>query len=553
MSHLTSSKAWRDLAEHAQKTAGAHLRQLFAREPARFQSFSLHLDDLLLDYSKNRVTAETMGLLMALARQADLATWRERMFAGDRINLTEDRAVLHVALRNRSNRPILVDGDDVMPAVNAVLARMRSFTEAVRGGQWRGHGGQTITDIVNLGIGGSDLGPVMVCQALTPFQRADLRPHFVSNVDGAHLADTLAGLDPARTLFVVASKTFTTQETMTNAASARAWLVERLGDDRAVAKHFVAVSTNAKAVAGFGIDTANMFEFWDWVGGRYSLWSAIGLPIALAIGMDRFEQLLAGAHAMDEHFRTAPLERNMPVLLALLGIWYRNFLGAASYAILPYDQHLARLPAYLQQGDMESNGKFVRRDGTRVDYATGPIIWGEPGTNGQHAFYQLLHQGTELIPADFLAAAESLTPLGDHHAKLLANFLAQTEALAFGRSKTEARAELAAQGLEGEALEALLPHKVFEGNRPTNSILYRQLDPFTLGRLIALYEHKIFTQGIIWQINSFDQWGVELGKQLAQSILPDLAGDSSHVTKERDSSTNGLIGAIKALQSGPDA
>ena len=548
MTALTSSPAWKDLARHAESMRGVHLRELFQDDPKRFERFSLTEDGFLLDYSKNRITAETLDLLLALGREADVEGWRDRMFAGEKINITEDRAVLHVALRNRSNRPVMVDGADVMPDVNAVLGRMREFTERVRSGEWKGATGERITDIVNIGIGGSDLGPVMICEALRPYQRADLRPHFVSNVDGAHLVDTLAGLDPARTLFIVASKTFTTQETMTNAGSARAWLIERLGSAEAVAKHFVAVSTNAKAVSAFGIDTANMFGFWDWVGGRYSLWSAIGLPIALAVGMDRFEELLAGAHAMDEHFRNEPLERNMPALLGLIGVWYRNFLGATSHAVLPYDQHLLRLAAYLQQGDMESNGKFVRRDGQRVDYATGPIIWGEPGTNGQHAFYQLIHQGTELIPADFIAAAQSQTPLGDHHDKLLANFLAQPEALAFGKTAEEARAELQGQGMSGAALEALVPHKVFEGNRPTNAILYRRLDPHTLGRLVALYEHKIFTQGIVWQINSYDQWGVELGKQLAGRILPELAGPEPVST--HDSSTNGLINRIKEWRQG---
>ena len=548
MSGLTRSAAWRALERHAKAMAGVHLRELFAADPDRFARFSLRAGDLLLDYSKNRVTEETIRLLLDLAREGELEAWRARMFAGDRINTTENRAVLHVALRNRSDRPNLIDGRDVMPQVNAVLARMRDFSERVRTGAWRGHTGEAVSDVVNIGIGGSDLGPLMVCEALRPYQRPDLRPHFVSNVDGAHLLDTLAGLDPARTLFVVASKTFTTQETMTNAVSARLWLVERLGDETAIAKHFVAVSTNAEAVAAFGIDRANMFAFWDWVGGRYSLWSAIGLPIALAVGFERFEELLAGGHAMDEHFRTAPLERNMPVILGLLGIWYRDFVGACSHAVLPYDQHLHRLPAYLQQADMESNGKSTRRDGQRVDYATGPIIWGEAGTNGQHAFYQLIHQGTELIPADFLAAAESLTPLGDHHDKLLANFFAQTEALAFGKTAEEVRAELEADGLAGAALEALLPHKVFEGNRPTSSILYRRLDPATLGKLIALYEHKIFTQGVLWGINSFDQWGVELGKQLAKVILPQLAG--SEPIGSHDSSTNGLINHMKALRAG---
>ncbi|HET6468113.1 MAG TPA: glucose-6-phosphate isomerase [Geminicoccaceae bacterium] len=546
MSALTTSPAWNALRAHCDKLAAVHLRELFVADRERFRKLSLTLDDMLLDYSKNRITEETLALLLDLARAGDVEGWRGRMFRGDRINVTEDRAVLHTALRNRSGRPVEVDGADVMPAVNGVLERMRGFGERVRGGEWRGHGGERITDVVNIGIGGSDLGPLMVCEALKPFQRPDLRPHFVSNVDAAHLVHTLACLDPARTLFIVASKTFTTQETMTNAASARAWLLEKLGADAAVARHFVAVSTNAREVAAFGIDTANMFEFWDWVGGRYSLWSAIGLPIVLAVGFERFVELLDGAHAMDEHFRTAPLERNMPVLLALLGIWNRNFLGAASHAVLPYDQHLHRLAAYLQQADMESNGKSVGRDGARVDHATGPIIWGEPGTNGQHAFYQLIHQGTELIPTDFIAAAVSLTPLGDHQDKLLANFLAQTEALAFGKTAEEARAELVKEGLSGAALEALLPHKVFEGNRPSNSILYRELDPFTLGRLIALYEHKIFVQGVVWNVNSYDQWGVELGKQLAKVILPELA--RTEPVESHDSSTNGLIEHLKRLR-----
>ncbi|MDH3658829.1 MAG: glucose-6-phosphate isomerase [Alphaproteobacteria bacterium] len=542
----TALPAWRALANHAAEMKEVHLRELFSRDPERFQRFAIDDDGLLLDLSKNRITGETVRRLVELARAVDLEGWRDRMFAGEPINVTEGRSVLHVALRNRSNRPILVDGEDVMPAVNAVLARMRSFTERVRNGDWLGHDGQTITDVVNIGIGGSDLGPLMVTEALKPYGRNDLRAHFVSNVDGAHLTHCLAGLDPARTLFIVASKTFTTQETMTNAGSARAWLIEGLGDQAAVAKHFVAVSTNTGAVSSFGIDTANMFEFWDWVGGRYSLWSAIGLPIALAIGMDRFEELLAGAHAMDEHFQTAPLEQNMPALLGLIGVWYRNFFGASSHAVLPYDQHLHRLPAYLQQGDMESNGKTIRRDGARVDHATGPIIWGEPGTNGQHAFYQLIHQGTELVPADFLAAAVSQTPLHDHHEKLLANFLAQTEALAFGKTEAEARAELQAAGLSGDALETLLPHKLFEGNKPTSALLYEKLTPHMLGRLIALYEHKIFTQGIVWGINSFDQWGVELGKQLAQAILPELKDD--RMIASHDSSTNGLINRIKRLR-----
>ncbi len=546
MTSLTNMPCWKALADHAHEMQSLHLRDLFNKDPSRFETYSIEDDGLLLDFSKNRINDQTFRLLLDLAQATDLEGWRDTMFAGEPINVTEDRAVLHVALRNRSGRPIVTGGEDVMPGVLDVLERMRAFSEKVRSGDWQGFKGNQITDVVNIGIGGSDLGPLMVCEALKPCSRPDLRSHFVSNVDGAHLSHTLASLDPAQTLFVIASKTFTTQETMTNAASARAWLIEKLGSEDAVAKHFVAVSTNGPAVAEFGIDTANMFEFWDWVGGRYSLWSAIGLPIALSIGMERFLELLDGAHHMDEHFRTAPLDRNMPVILALLGVWYRNFMGATSHAVLPYDQHLHRLPAYLQQGDMESNGKTIRRDGERVDYATGPIIWGEPGTNGQHAFYQLIHQGTELIPADFIAAADSQTPLGDHQDKLLANFLAQTEALAFGKTAEEARTELAAQGRSGQDLAALLPHKLFEGNKPTNSILYPKLTPRMLGRLIALYEHKIFSQGIIWNINSFDQWGVELGKQLAKAILPELESEGRIET--HDSSTNGLINAIKAMR-----
>ncbi len=548
MSDLTNSSAWKDLEAHQAEVAPLHMRDLFAAEPDRFPRFSLSAAGLLLDYSKNRITDATLPLLLRLADAADVAGRRDAMFAGERINSSEDRAVLHVALRNRSNRPILVDGADVMPAVNAVLAQMRGFSTAVRDGSWRGHTGETITDVVNIGIGGSDLGPRMVVEALKPYQRSDLRVHFVANVDGADLYDRLQGLDPARTLFIVASKTFTTQETMTNAGSARAWLVEHLGDEAAVAKHFVALSANPDAVAAFGIDPANMFVFWDWVGGRYSLWSAIGLPITVAVGMDRFEKLLAGAYAMDEHFRTAPAEKNMPMILGLLGIWYRNFFHAASHAVLPYDQHLHRLSAHLQQADMESNGKFVTRDGRPVDYATAPVIWGEPGTNGQHAFFQLLHQGSEFVPTDFIAAATSHTPWRDHDDKLLANFLAQTEALMRGKTADEARAELAAQGLSGAAMEALLPHKVFPGNRPSNSILSAKLTPEVLGALVALYEHKIFVQGAVWGVNSFDQWGVELGKQLAAPLLAELQAGAE--VGGHDCSTNGLANAIAALRRG---
>ena len=546
MTALTSSPAWKALEAHSKIMANRHLRDLFRDEPGRFDRYSLRLHDLLIDFSKQRIERETLRLLIELAQAADLEGWRDRMFAGAKINNTEDRVVLHVALRNRANRPIMVDGADVMPGVNAVLAHMKDFAAEVRSGDWRGNTGETITDVVNIGIGGSDLGPLMVCEALRPYQHASLRPHFVSNVDSAHLAHTLAGLDPARTLFIIASKTFTTQETMTNAASARRWLLDRLGDEAAIARHFVAVSTNEKAVSEFGIDPANMFGFWDWVGGRYSLWSAIGLPIALAVGFENFEGLLDGAFSMDEHFRTAPLPENIPVLLGLIGIWNHNFLGASSHAILPYDQHLHRLPAHLQQADMESNGKSVRRDGVRADYATGPIIWGEPGTNGQHAFYQLVHQGTELISADFIAACNSQTPLGAHQDILLANCIAQTEALAFGKTADEARSELEASGAAPEAIDALAPHKVFEGNRPTTTIVHDRLTPFALGRLIALYEHKIFTQGVVWNINSFDQWGVELGKQLAKVILPELSAEGEAV--RHDSSTNGLINHLRSCR-----
>jgi glucose-6-phosphate isomerase len=468
------------------------------------------------------------------------------MGSGQKINNTEDRAVLHIALRNRTNRPILVDGQDVMPAVNRVLGQMRRFSEAIRSGDWRGYTGQAITDVVNIGIGGSDLGPKMVTLALAPYTRADLRAHFVSNVDGTDMAETLKRLDPATTLFLIASKTFTTQETMTNAQSARAWFLATAQDESAIAKHFAALSTNEKAVTAFGIDPQNMFEFWDWVGGRYSLWSAIGLSIAIAIGMDNFEELLAGAHAVDEHFRVTPFAQNIPVIMGLLGLWYNNFWDAQSHAILPYDQSMARFPAYFQQGDMESNGKSVTKSGEPVDYTTGPIIWGEPGTNGQHAFYQLIHQGTKLIPCDFLAPARSYNPLGNHHQILIANFLAQTEALMKGKTPAEARAELTASGVSGAQLETLVAAKTFPGNRPSNSFLFRQLTPATLGALIALYEHKIFTQGVIWQINSFDQMGVELGKQLAKAIEPELVSNAP--VTSHDASTNGLINAFKQMR-----
>jgi glucose-6-phosphate isomerase len=543
MADLSESRAWKDLEQHHRAVEPLRMRDLFAQDGERFARFSLRLGDLLVDYSKNRVTAETMSLLRALARQADVEGMRDRMFAGEPINLTEGRAVLHVALRNRANRPIPVAGQDVMPDVNAALAHMKSFSEAVRSGTWKGYTGKPIRAIVNIGIGGSDLGPVMVTEALRPYARADLALHFVSNVDGTHIAEALKRVDPETTLFLVASKTFTTQETMTNALTARRWFLEQAKDEDHVAKHFAALSTNTKAVTAFGIDPHNMFVFWDWVGGRYSLWSSIGLPIALAVGFESFEALLTGAFEMDEHFRTAPLEENLPVTLALLGVWYNNFFGAASHAILPYDQYLHRFPAYFQQGDMESNGKRVTRDGRAVGYQTGPVIWGEPGTNGQHAFYQLIHQGTKLVPCDFLAAVETHNPLPPHHLLLLANFFAQPEALMKGLDEAEARRELTAQGLSGERLEALLPHKVFPGNRPTNSILYQKLDPRTLGRLIAMYEHKIFAQGVIWNVNSFDQWGVELGKKLASAIVPELEAPGDVAT--HDASTRGLINEFK--------
>ena len=546
MPPVSSSPAWRALVDHHGRIASVHLRDLFGKDPQRFQRFSLRFHDLLLDYSKNRVTEETMRLLRGLAVQADVAGWRERMFSGEKINLTENRAVLHVALRNRSNRPILVDGRDVMPDVNRVLAHMRELSDAVRSGAWKGYTGKAIRDVVNVGIGGSDLGPVMVTEALKPFAKRDLGVHFVSNVDGTQLVETLRTCHPETTLWIIASKTFTTQETMTNAHSAKRWLLAAANDEAAVSRHFVALSTNTAEVRKFGIDPAHMFEFWDWVGGRYSLWSAIGLSIAISIGFERFEELLTGAHDMDEHFRSASLELSLPVTLALLGIWYNDFFDAQTHAILPYDQYLHRFPAYFQQGDMESNGKSATREGLPADVSTGPVIWGEPGTNGQHAFYQLIHQGTKLVPCDFLAPAKSHNPLGDHHAILVSNFLAQTEALMRGKTEDEVRRELAAEGKSGDALEKLVPHKLFAGNRPTNSLLFEQLTPRTLGRLIALYEHKIFVQGVIWNINSFDQWGVELGKQLAKAIQPELVGPER--VASHDSSTNGLIQHYKELR-----
>ncbi|EEC7214010.1 TPA: glucose-6-phosphate isomerase [Escherichia coli] len=540
----TKTAAWQALQKHFDEMKDVTIADLFAKDGDRFSKFSATFDDqMLVDYSKNRITEETLAKLQDLAKECDLAGAIKSMFSGEKINRTENRAVLHVALRNRSNTPILVDGKDVMPEVNAVLEKMKTFSEAIISGEWKGYTGKAITDVVNIGIGGSDLGPYMVTEALRPYKN-HLNMHFVSNVDGTHIAEVLKKVNPETTLFLVASKTFTTQETMTNAHSARDWFLKAAGDEKHVAKHFAALSTNAKAVGEFGIDTANMFEFWDWVGGRYSLWSAIGLSIVLSIGFDNFVELLSGAHAMDKHFSTTPAEKNLPVLLALIGIWYNNFFGAETEAILPYDQYMHRFAAYFQQGNMESNGKYVDRNGNVVDYQTGPIIWGEPGTNGQHAFYQLIHQGTKMVPCDFIAPAITHNPLSDHHQKLLSNFFAQTEALAFGKSREVVEQEYRDQGKDPATLDYVVPFKVFEGNRPTNSILLREITPFSLGALIALYEHKIFTQGVILNIFTFDQWGVELGKQLANRILPELKDDkeiSSH-----DSSTNGLINRYKA-------
>ncbi len=546
MSDCTRFDAWKRLSAHHRSMRDESMRARFADNPQRFSQFSMAAAGIFLDYSKHLINQETMDLLDALAQEAGVAEQRQAMFAGEAINNTEGRAVLHTALRNRSGRAVTVQGEAVMPQVDAVLARMRGFTEQVRQGKWLGYTGRRITDIVNIGIGGSDLGPVMVTQALRPYWQAGLRAHFVSNVDPSHMVETLAGVQAETTLFIVASKSFGTPETLMNAHVARRWLLEQAKDDSAIARHFVAVSTNREKVSAFGIDTANMFGFWDWVGGRYSVWSAVGLSVALMVGMNRFEEFLAGACDMDEHFRLAPLAQNMPVIMALLGIWYNDFWDAQSHAVFPYDQYLARLPAYLQQLDMESNGKGVTRAGVAVHCATGPIIWGEPGTNGQHAFYQLLHQGTRLVPVDFLAAAESQRPLGHQHETLLANCFAQSKALMLGKTAAEVEAELRAAGMNEAELKALLPHKVFPGNRPSSTLLYRKLDPRTLGALIALYEHKVFVQGAIWQINSFDQWGVELGKQLAVQIEQNLL-DQAHPLAH-DHSTNGLIAKFYALR-----
>lgn len=538
MSKLTSLPSWTALQDHFEQVKSLQLKTLFNEHEGRFDEFSLQWNDFLIDYSKNRVTSKTLNLLFDLAVETGVKEKVQEMFTGVKINTTENRAVLHSALRNRSNTPVFFEGKDVMPEVNAVLARMKTFTRKVHSGEWKGFTGQKIKSIVNIGIGGSDLGPLMVTESLKPYAVEGLNIYFVSNVDGTHIAETLKNINPETTLFVVASKTFTTQETLTNANSAKDWFINNGGSQDDVAKHFIALSTNKEGVAAFGIDTDNMFEFWDWVGGRYSLWSAIGLSIALYIGFDNFEELLAGAHEMDNHFQTAPLEENIPVVLGLIGVWYNNFFKAESHCILPYDQYLHRFAAYFQQGDMESNGKHVTKTGETVDYSTGPIVWGEPGTNGQHAFYQLIHQGTKIIPCDFIAPVQTHNPIGDHHEKLLSNFFAQTEALMKGKTKAQVEREL------GEGESDLIPHKVFEGNKPSNSIFIKKITPRTLGSLIAMYEHKIFVQSVIWNVNAFDQWGVELGKQLAKVILPELKTKTSSTS--HDSSTNGLINYYKA-------
>ncbi|CAA6827638.1 MAG: Glucose-6-phosphate isomerase (EC [uncultured Thiotrichaceae bacterium] len=536
---LTEFPSYRPLLEHYERVKNLHMRRLFSVDSKRVDKFSIEHQDLLLDYSKNRITKETVALLCQLAKEAKLEEWRERMFNGEAINNTEGRSVLHTALRNRSNTPVMVNGKDVMPQINTTIDKVESFSDKVRSGEWKGYTGKVITDIVNIGIGGSDLGPKMVYQALEPFRHERLKVHFVSNVDGAHIDATLKQLDPETSLFIVSSKTFTTQETLTNAHNARKWFLKTALDEMHISKHFVAVSTNSEAVANFGIDTRNMFEFWNWVGGRYSLWSAIGLSVVLAIGMDHFKSMLEGAHSMDEHFRETPLEENMPVIMGMLGIWYNNFFDAESHGILPYDDYLRSLPLYLEQADMESNGKSVDRDGRKVDYATGPIIWGTSGINGQHAFYQALHQGTKLIPADFIISMLTHSEHQEQHNIMFSNALAQTEALMRGRNLDETYADIMASEKVPRDVEQRIHHMVFDGNHPTNTLLIRKLTPHSLGMLIALYEHKIFVQGIVWNLNSFDQWGVELGKQLAKKILEDI--NAPQATNSHDSSTNTLI------------
>ncbi|MFC1590783.1 glucose-6-phosphate isomerase, partial [Candidatus Omnitrophota bacterium] len=543
-----TTKAWKRLEAHCADMKKERMRAMFEKDPERFLRFSLRFEDILCDFSKNIINEETLRLLTGLADELDLKEAIEKMFSGVKINETEGRAVLHTALRNRSNTPVIVDGKNVMDDINDVLEQMKGFSESVISGKWKGYSGEAIHDIVNIGIGGSDLGPAMVTEALTPYKKPGINTHFVSNVDATHIAETLKSIRPETTLFMIASKTFTTQETMTNAFTARDWFLGAAEDEGHIKRHFVAISTNAEKVREFGIDAANMFKFWDWVGGRYSLWSAIGLSIACSIGFENFTELLEGAHAMDRHFKGTPFDKNIPVILALIGLWHNNFFGAETEAILPYDQYMRRFPAYFQQGNMESSGKYIDRAGREVDYQTGPVIWGEPGTNGQHAFYQLIHQGTKLIPCDFLAPAISHNPIGDHHEKLLSNFIAQTEALMRGKTKEEAEEELKASGKSADEITRLLPHKVFKGNRPTNSILFKKLNPRTLGSLIAMYEHKIFTQGVLWNIYSFDQWGVELGKQLAGSILSELKDGASRPS--HDPSTDGLMRILREMRRG---
>ncbi|MXO34077.1 glucose-6-phosphate isomerase [Apibacter sp. B3889] len=541
----TETRAWQLLKEHYDQIKDKHLRQWFKEDPQRFDKFSIQFNDILFDYSKNRIEEKTLKLLIQLAEETQVKEAIEKQFSGDKINETENRAVLHTALRNRKNTPVIVDGEDVMPKINKVLSQMQRFSESVISGEWKGYTGKAITDVVNIGIGGSDLGPLMVVEGLK-YYKTRLNLHFVSNIDGTHIVETLKPLNPETTMFIVASKTFTTQETMTNAQTAKDWFLKSAKLESEVAKHFVALSTNQEAVTKFGISQENMFEFWDWVGGRYSIWSAIGLSICLAVGYDNFTELLEGANEVDLHFRNTELNKNIPIILALLGIWYNNFFGAEDVALLPYEQYLHRFAAYFQQGDMESNGKYIDRSGKKVDYQTGPIIFGEPGTNGQHAFYQLIHQGTKLIPCDFFAGAQTLNKVSDHHEKLISNFFAQTEALAFGKTEEVVYKELKDQGKNEEEINKLKPYKIFEGNRPTNSFLYKILTPKLLGKLIAIYEQKIFVQGVIWNIFSFDQWGVELGKQLANKVLPELSGDQEITT--HDSSTNGLINAYKKMR-----
>jgi len=544
-SSITESAAWQELEKHFEEVNSVHMRELFIENPERFNRFHIRLNDILLDYSKNRITEETHKLLIKLAKEAGVEAWRDKMFAGEHINVTEDRAVLHIALRNRANSPMMVDGINVMPQVNQVLERMRIFSDEVRAGERRGYNGERFKSIVNIGIGGSDLGPLVVCESMKPYAQRGLNAYFVSNADATHLQETLKNVEPESTLFVISSKSFSTQETMLNAESAKKWFLDLVGNKKAVAKHFVAVTNNIEAANDFGIESKNIYEIWDWVGGRYSLWSAIGLPIALYLGMDHFEELLEGAHEMDNHFKDAPIDQNMPVILAMLGIWYNNFFDAQSHAVMPYSQYLRRLPAYLQQLDMESNGKTIDREGERVEYLTGPIIWGEPGTNGQHAFFQLLHQGTKPVPADFLVPCISQNPLGNHHRVLVANCFAQTRALMHGKTTTEALAQLKDDGVSDDEINQLFAHKVFEGNKPTNTILFEKLTPRTLGSILAMYEHKVFVQGVVWNINSFDQMGVEYGKELAG----DIQGELSHrgETGAYDSSTNALINYRKQL------